>query len=287
MPVSRFLFFEDSDAATLTAFTEAVTRPAANLQDRYRTRVWRSTALAGQWVRLDFGAAVPCDMLALVSHNLTGGSQVTIKAGTSAGDDSLYSGTFDGHDPIFGTDDVGNDEMTAGGYPLPGYETDWWPNGPVQCIYLPAAVEARYWEIRFDDPDNPDGYIEMGRLGLGFKIEAPRGPAEIKDSGPKYPSVISRALSGAPHVDPKQPYLYLDLNFALIDRTVLWSVWDRLRQRMAAGRAFVADVFADTDLLPLRNKGKMYSLVESDEDGINVVPGLLGAYNLKLWEWVG
>ncbi|MCB2186291.1 MAG: hypothetical protein KQJ78_07730 [Deltaproteobacteria bacterium] len=286
MPVSRFLFFEDSDAATLTAFTEAVTRPAANLQDRYRTRVWRSTALAGQWVRLDFGAAVPCDMLALVSHNLTGGSQVTIKAGTSAGDDSLYSGTFDGHDPIFGTDDVGNDEMTAGGYPLPGYETDWWPNGPVQCIYLPAAVEARYWQISFDDPDNPDGYIEMGRLGLGFKVEYERTFAEISECGVIHPGMVTYSLGGAAHLDPRQPYRQIEVEYTGITSGAIWATWQRLRQRMAVGRDFVADLWADGNFYPAQHEGRLYGHLEEPGKGLAVSPPVIGSTTLKIRESV-
>ncbi|MCB2188382.1 MAG: hypothetical protein KQJ78_18330 [Deltaproteobacteria bacterium] len=286
MPVSRFTFFEQSDAAILTASSEAPTRPAVNLQDRYRTRVWRSTALAGQWVRLDFGAAVPLDTLALVSHNLSGGSQVTVQAGSSAGAGDLYRGAFAGADPIFGADDIGNDEMGADGYPLPGYETDWWPNGPVQVIYLPSAVEARYWQFSFDDPDNPDDYLEIGRLGLGFKIEYDRTFTEISECGVIHPGGVNYSLGGAAHLDPRQPYRQVSVEYQGVPQGAIWAVWQRLRQRMTVGRDFVTDLYADGDFYPAQHEGRLYGHLAEAPPGLSIATPIIANLTLTIRESV-
>lgn len=60
---------------------------AANLKTRYLAQ--KATATAGAYLDIDLGANATIGLVALVSHTLNGGT-VTITAGTSAGNASLY-----------------------------------------------------------------------------------------------------------------------------------------------------------------------------------------------------
>lgn len=45
------------------------------------------------------------------------------------------------------------------------------PTGPMMAFF--ASTSKRFWRFYLDDPANPDGYLQIGRLGLGVALQMP------------------------------------------------------------------------------------------------------------------
>ncbi len=50
-------------------------------------------------------------------------------------------------------------------------ETFDWGAGPMMAFF--ASTSKRFWRFEIDDPANPDGYLQIGRLGLGEYLQMP------------------------------------------------------------------------------------------------------------------
>ncbi len=102
-----------------------------------RDRVYRSTSLDDpNWLEADLGAAKQVEAAVLLDHNLTSGATITLKA--------------DNEDGSWASPDW-SQALT-------------WNEGAI-VYFLDQTY--RYWRLEIDDPDNPDGYIELGELFLG------------------------------------------------------------------------------------------------------------------------
>ena len=163
----------DVENGVITASSEAVNFPAANLQDPLRAVTWRSQGAADQYLTIDKGAIRLCMVIALVSHNLSYQAQIKVKSSNSAAFDVLEREeiTFDAWEPVMGYGEGGYGMHGYGGLPLEADRLFYTPN-PIRILYL-DPVEARYERITFVDPDNPDGYIEVGLLFCGLYDEYP------------------------------------------------------------------------------------------------------------------
>jgi hypothetical protein len=163
------------DAAILTPSSEVATLPARNLQDPQRTRPWRTEGIIDQSLTVDFGAPVPVTCLGLIDHNFTVTSQITLQASNDAGFAELLKGdqandTFDVWQPLFGAGEGGAGAHGAGGYPLDSERSFYTPRPICMNYFRPVSteevIEARYWRLLFNDPDNPDSYFQIGRIFL-------------------------------------------------------------------------------------------------------------------------
>ena len=154
-----------ADDGTLSSGSWAATLPLGNLQDRQLTKVARTTdmAPASTWFEADLGAGRTVSLVALLRHNLTQGGRWRIRLSDVADfATSLFdSGWRDVWPEItpFGQGLWGEfvwggklDPEDAGTYGIGAYHV------------LPTSVFARYVRIELDDQDNPDGYLEAGRL---------------------------------------------------------------------------------------------------------------------------
>src|SRR5579864_7228691 len=72
-----------SDAATLAGSSQVASLPIANLQAMQPKKKWRSTGTT-EYVTADMGAAVACNGLALIGHNLTSAATLRVRAAASA-----------------------------------------------------------------------------------------------------------------------------------------------------------------------------------------------------------
>jgi hypothetical protein len=165
------------DAATLTPSSEVATLPARNVQDPVRQRSWRTTGLNAEYLIADLGTpADPVDVrppvtaLVLINHNLTGSATVTIEA-AAANDFTtpLISETHDAWADIIGAGEGGAGVFGAGGK-IPDCQLAYFAPNPIRIIYLDGdPQEAKgWWKVSFSDPDNPDGYIQVGRIFLTY-----------------------------------------------------------------------------------------------------------------------
>ena len=150
--------------ATLTASSAAADLPAYNTRDQHRTKVWRATGCAEEWLDADFGVDEPeADCIAVINHNLSPAGQIYVKASNTApGDSDLLDETFDAWAPIaaWGANPWG--EFPWGG---PAAGVGRVSAGPVAIHYFEATA-ARYWRVGFVDPDNTAGYVQAGHLIL-------------------------------------------------------------------------------------------------------------------------
>jgi len=247
------------DAATVSASSAAASLPASYLQNEQRQKVWRSTSLAGQYIRIDLGAVELVDSLVLINHNLTVSGEVTIKAGTSPGDDSILSETHNAWLPLWGFGDAGFGEHGYGGYPTDAERATYYPAGPFRWLYLTAGqTRARYWEIDFSDAGNADGYIELGRILIGTYQESTRKVGLGMRNRPEDPSKLYYSLGGQVWVDEKTKYRVARVPFKATPGTETWGLWYALFLELGVGRSFAVDLLPDVSNVGMRLHNQFY-----------------------------
>lgn len=175
------------DAAALTPSSEAATLPAANVQDRLRKRVWRTTGCAAEYLTINLGEPAadesrpPVLALALINHNLTTAGQIRVQA-AATGDFNplLLDKTFAAWSDVIVYGEGGYGLQGYGGVIPPG-NRDFYTPEPLRLIY-PMTDEAletlvvpeypleakNFWKITLLDPANPAGYLEVGRIFLTY-----------------------------------------------------------------------------------------------------------------------
>ncbi len=150
-----------SDAGTVTASSAAL--PAGNLQAFNLTDIWRSTGVDPEHVEaaFDFG---PVRVLALWGHNLTDDAVVRWRIA----DEPTFA------DPVF--DEIVAPRAAPYGYGVLPYGTFNWGGFPVGgeevsprfcLVLLPEAVVGSHVRVDLEDPGNPAGYLQAGRLLVG------------------------------------------------------------------------------------------------------------------------
>jgi hypothetical protein len=130
---------------TLSDSTEAAGYPGANLQDIRLSRIWRSTSASAQWILFDAGVGktITFDTCCIMAHNLTAAAVVKVQSD----DASSWA-------PPGGVDRNGD---------------------PTQAIITIdvglAQTPRRYVRVYIDDPTNPAGYVQLGRIMLCVRSE--------------------------------------------------------------------------------------------------------------------
>lgn len=153
-PAGNALFLSPrwSDAASLTASSTQGLLAVNHVQTMDPTQVWRATGCAAEWLAWDFGEGVFIDAMMIVTHNLSPTGMLRLRLASTAVDvtaaPAIDSGLVSG--------------WPASGKPL---LTDW----PAWLSLVRAANPSpyRYGRLDIEDPDNPAGYVEVGRLMAG------------------------------------------------------------------------------------------------------------------------
>ncbi|MCG8596121.1 MAG: hypothetical protein MI785_17410 [Kiloniellales bacterium] len=188
--MGRIVIAEPSlgDAAVLRAAAGADALPVGNLQTQQPGEAWRSTAVAGDAVEADLGAAAEVDLIALLYTNAASAATWRVRAAAVQPDLVAAPGYDSGSLPV---------------WPAAGLET--WPFVHA-ILWLGAAVQSfRWWRVDYADLGNPDGYLQAGRLyiakawqpsrnrrrglSLGFQDLSPR---ERTRGGQLYPLALPR-----------------------------------------------------------------------------------------------
>jgi hypothetical protein len=265
---NRFL-----DAATLAAVTSAIGYPVDNLQDPFRSRKWRSTSLTGVSVSIDFGVPINFNVLAFIDHNLSVTGTIRIKASDTAGGSDLLDLNIAAWQPIIG---FGEDRFGDWGFGGTLLEADrsWYAPNPIRIIYRedmvkygtgvlfgggttygqvldPAAqirVTARHVTLEFTDDDNPDGYIELGRLfvcqytDFGFNFQS-ISHGSVDDSE------ITRSLGSQAWVTKKIPLRRkIELSFDALQYLDKYWTFKFMVEKMGITGAYIIDCFPSNDL---------------------------------------
>lgn len=181
------------DDATLSASSEAL--PVANLKTTDIGKPWRSTGLGAQSIDADFGEAKACGYLFLGGINLTTAAAITVVLSNNADFSApVFVTTFasspHGLEPHFAVDrldDEGGHRLVDGsGNTIVDNAAN-----PLVSTTWSQPISARYLRLSFDDPDNPDGYLEIGRVKIGDPITT----ADGHDWGASVETVDTSALT--------------------------------------------------------------------------------------------
>ena len=188
------------DAATLSGGSWETLLPLANIKTRELEAVARSTDLANASTRMqiDLGAVRSLRAVTLHNHNLSQTARWRVKLGTTAGASDIYSGAYQAA-WLLNFDD-----------PHTPWESGaWWtePDGDYRRhpymapILLPQEYAARYLTIEIDDPDNTDGYVQIGRVFVGTGLM----PVMYQSGAP---SDAWEDLSTVTHADGGGDFIY-------------------------------------------------------------------------------
>lgn len=138
------------DAAILSGGSWSAGLPLDNLKDGRLALTARTTATttAAATLVIDLGSAKQIRVIGLVNHNLTVGASFTVEGSTS----SSFS-------------PVGYSSGSVLAWPAgtPSVETTY----PRPTAGLALDATYRYWRIVINNPSNPSGYIQIGRLFIG------------------------------------------------------------------------------------------------------------------------
>jgi len=117
---------------------------ATNVQIHPLGGPWRTRGGGGQSYTLDAGVGetITADCAAIAAHNLTSGATIKIQ----------------GHP----TNNWGAPDLD---------ESFTWSASNMMLFF--TSVAKRFWRFYLDDPANSDGYIHIGRLGLGSYLQMP------------------------------------------------------------------------------------------------------------------
>lgn len=147
-----------SDKATITASGSAAGAGPENVQKLRPSLYWRSDATSAQLV-LDMGAPVPVDALGLGWINGQSGNTFRLRGADSEANLSAAP-TYD------------SNLAHPAGIPI-------WPAGADLSDYalhhrhfeLPQPYTLRWWDLTFAWSGNTFGYVRLGRLLLGKRLE--------------------------------------------------------------------------------------------------------------------
>lgn len=164
------------DFATLSGGSWNASYPLTNLQNRYLSKAARSNnlLLASTTFSLDLGQLQKIGLVALVSHNLTRNSLIKIQAASDSGFAVI----------LF---DSGNQLSYLGS----------------DFAFTFPQIEARYWRISIYDPDNVHGYVEIGRVFIGWRFKPTNNidwtPSLSLESGTQ----VKQALGGPEYFEER------------------------------------------------------------------------------------
>lgn len=203
----KILYQNHGLRGTWSASSAVGTLPASNLANANRQRVWRSTGITAEWIKVNLGSAKSIAALALVSSNLRASATITIKA---------------------------NSSDAWGSPPFSQVLTPWDASATgVLIAFLSSAQTYQWWRVDLADAGHPDGYLQVGVCALGPVLDLLVAPNdmtfELVD-----PSPVDYAPSGTPKVYNLSSFVELTMPYALLTQAQAFT--DVLTALRAVGR---------------------------------------------------
>ncbi|EDP66835.1 hypothetical protein BAL199_17278 [alpha proteobacterium BAL199] len=234
--------------------------PAANLADRQPSRVARTASAdpVDTTVDLDFGAQKPVRFVALIRHSLTQSGRWRLRLALSGEFsepllDTGWMAIWPASTP-FGVGVWG--EFHWGGR-LPPEEAATY--GIAAIHVLPVPVIARHLRLELDDPGNPEGYLQAGRLVAGpawqprVNLQYGWSIEQVDDSR------TVRSRGGQSYVDVQPKYRRLRFAFDFLERDEVFGHAYELERIKGVGGDLM--VMADPDDLQHRHRHTVYGVL--------------------------
>jgi len=179
----RFCYTNYADDAVVTASSEVASLPAVNVQSMWKSKPWRSTGCASEWIKFDLGAAPNILAVILTGHNLTSAATVHVQANAT-------------------------DVWTA---PSVDITLAW---SARDILHLWSSAQAfQWWRFTVEDAANPDGFIDLGRVYVGL-APAPDRNFSTYTRQPVDPTVVSESTDGAESFEDKNVFNTYTFEFA-------------------------------------------------------------------------
>lgn len=193
------------------------------LQERARSA---DAERASTWFDVDLGTERLVSMLAINAHSLSVNALVRITAGSAVGGNELYdSGWQDAWPPAFATSTLEWEDINFWDGRLTAEQRAAYTS--CYAVELPV-VYAQHWRFEFDDVNNSDGYIEIGRVFMGRKFDA---TFEIgAELGWQDESKVSRSLMRVKYFDKIKPFRVANLSIpAMSDEQAMSGLFELQR----------------------------------------------------------
>lgn len=190
-PASHALFLSSRwiDAATITASSVEGLLAENHVQTIRPDQVWRATGCAAEWLAWDFGEATIVDALVGLAHNFSADAMWRYRLAGSAADVTA--------DPAVDTGLVS--VWPASGKPDDPGES------PFSLLTEINGLGYRYGRVDIEDPTNPDGFVQVGRLYAGPAF-VPQINVDINPSlGLISPDEVGRTAFGQAYGDNRGP----------------------------------------------------------------------------------
>lgn len=196
----------DASTTVITSNSEETSLPDDNVQTFWKTKVWRATGDAAEWIKFDFASAQAVWIVAIVGHNFSSGATVTLELNAA---------------DAWGAPTVSQ---------VIAYHAD------IMIYVFTSAQSYRWARITIADGSNPDTYVECGRIFLGGYLSPERNFTNGWTKNRIDPSIIGISDDGAESIESKNPFLIFNLPFknTLIDNVE--TVWE---DRKLSGELFV------------------------------------------------
>lgn len=192
----RIIWNNLADTGTLTALSEDSSFPKENVQNEFKTKTWRSTGITDEWLKWDLGSSQNVTCVAVVNHNFDAGGTYV----------------FEGND----TDDWASPAVS---------ETLTYDDGIVLKYFTGGSY--RYWRLKMTNTSGT--YVSVGRVMFGPYTEPSQNYSASWRQRDVDWSAFSRSMGGQAHMDKRETYKSLTLNFEaapLTDKQLIETMFD-------------------------------------------------------------
>lgn len=199
------------DEATLSGGSWAPTLPLGNLQRRLFSQVARSTDTDPESTQflIDLGRPRKLRILSLLAHTISLRGQIRYEA---FADEALTLSVYDsGLKNVWGSVLGANWDITQ----LEWRSSNWYLGTfnseeiegftSATTEVLRQEVSARFWRVSIDDPRNPAGSIDIGRVFFGEAWQPRRNRTHGGGIGYEMSTKVTRAIGGAKFFDKREP----------------------------------------------------------------------------------
>jgi len=246
MSFCRFLWDNTAfDNAAISASSAASGLPASYMQDHLRGNVTQTDGVTTAYWDVDFGEEVWCNSAAFINNNFSTTGVITITAGTSAGDSDLLDASFDAVVAYVGFGESGFGYDSGFGGFLTDEQISRYSTDPCREVHF-DGVGARYWRFTVADPENSDGYLQIGRVFLCEAVNAPM-PAKPLDFKPQSLSATIKTKGGQKHTDLGSKFRSLNLVWPSIEPEHVWWTFVEMFWDVCADKDFVVSLSFDED----------------------------------------
>lgn len=203
-----------ASTATITASSEATGYEASvSLKDTRLARKWRTTGDTAESVVIYNAEGIAATYCVIMGHNLTSDATVTLQGNdTNVWTSPAYSIAVPAvREVSYLTDETSAYITDENGDALSGY--DYYNKLQIQNDTRIVSFTLQgfpYWRLLIADPDNADGYIEIGSIFLGEGLTMP-GMSPDQSIPTKSSAEVQRSMSGQHYGDRRIRYKTADI----------------------------------------------------------------------------